>query len=57
MAGRSLIPLLVAMMLVTGVANTIITKYQVCPSPPLAPDLALSSFYAALLLGSLFTDG
>jgi hypothetical protein len=33
MAGRSLIPLLVTMMLVTGVCNTILNKYQVCAHP------------------------
>jgi len=30
MAQKYLIPFLVAMMLVTGVCNTILTKYQVC---------------------------
>jgi hypothetical protein len=33
MAGRSLIPLLVTMMLVTGVCNTILNKFQVCARP------------------------
>jgi hypothetical protein len=30
MANRALIPVLVTMMLVTGVCNTILNKYQVC---------------------------
>lgn len=36
MASRAAIPFLVAMMLVTGVCNTLLTKYQVRP-PFLAP--------------------
>jgi hypothetical protein len=34
---RAIIPFLVAMMLFTGVCNTLLTKYQVClvSSPPL----------------------
>lgn len=30
MPARAIIPFLVAMMLVTGVCNTLLTKYQVC---------------------------
>ena len=30
MVSRALIPVLVTMMLVTGVCNTLLTKYQVC---------------------------
>ena len=32
MAPKALVPLLVTMMLVTGVCNTLLTKYQVCTS-------------------------
>jgi hypothetical protein len=32
MAPKALVPLLVTMMLVTGVCNTLLTKYQVCIS-------------------------
>jgi hypothetical protein len=34
MANRGLIPLLVTMMLVTGVCNTILNKYQVTLASP-----------------------
>jgi hypothetical protein len=30
MAPKALVPLLVTMMLVTGVCNTLLTKFQVC---------------------------
>jgi hypothetical protein len=30
MANRAVVPVLVAMMLLTGVCNTLLTKYQVC---------------------------
>lgn len=29
---RGTVPFLVAMMLLTGVCNTLVTKYQVCPA-------------------------
>jgi hypothetical protein len=32
MAPRAVVPFLVAMMLLTGVTNTLLTKYQVRPS-------------------------
>ncbi len=34
---RAIIPFLVAMMLLTGVCNTLLTKYQVSPPPQLCP--------------------
>ena len=34
MANNALIPFLVTMMLVTGVCNTILNKYQVSPQTP-----------------------
>ena len=33
MASRGTIPFLVGMMLLTGVCNTLLTKYQVCLNP------------------------
>jgi len=36
MAGRNIILFLVTMMLVTGVCNTILNKYQVCTDVPFA---------------------
>lgn len=34
MSSRAAVPFLVAMMLVTGVCNTLLTKYQVAPPSP-----------------------
>jgi hypothetical protein len=34
MSSKAIIPILVGMMLVTGVCNTLLTKYQVHLSPP-----------------------
>ncbi|KAF4908630.1 hypotheticall protein [Colletotrichum viniferum] len=39
MASRALVPFLVAMMLLTGVCNTLLTKYQAGPSPKVDPCL------------------
>lgn len=47
MASRAVIPFLVAMMLVTGVCNTLLTKYQVRPLSP--------SFHMALSIERLLT--
>jgi hypothetical protein len=39
MPSKAMIPVLVTLMLATGVCNTLLTKYQVCPllSPPSSP--------------------
>lgn len=54
MESRGLIPFLVAMMLLTGVCNTLLTKYQVrtpaashSSSPPLSSMLLPSIAYAS----------
>ena len=41
MARRAVIPFLVAMMLLTGVCNTLLSKYQVCPGPKFGGATAL----------------
>lgn len=46
MASRGVVPILVGMMLLTGVCNTLLTKYQVrlsSPSPTPNHSLALHS--------------
>ncbi len=42
MSSRALIPLLVGMMLLTGVCNTLLTKYQVWKRPQALSQTALA---------------
>lgn len=42
MASKAMVPLLVGMMLLTGVCNTLLTKYQVSLPPTLMGDVPLN---------------